>query len=256
MPESLRDKLRAGRRLTGTVLTLPGVTVAELLAEPFDVVWIDLEHGALGPRDAQEMIIGAQAAGAFALVRLPVAAHGLMTTVLDAGADGLVIADVSDPEQVVRVVSRATHPPAGSRGWGPRRLALRHRTKGGELSEPSIWIQIESRLGVERIEELISVEGIDAVCVGTADLSFSLGAPLDMGSSALHAALERVAQACADHDIHFTLAGSLEAAPPTTLGRAAALIHSTDAKLCAQAADSAAAWMRGILEPEKESSGR
>jgi 2-keto-3-deoxy-L-rhamnonate aldolase RhmA len=54
-------------------------------------VWIDLEHGALGPLDAQEMILGAQAAGTFALVRLPADAHALMATMLDAGADGVVI---------------------------------------------------------------------------------------------------------------------------------------------------------------------
>ncbi|MBS1887535.1 MAG: hypothetical protein JSU06_10140 [Actinobacteria bacterium] len=227
-----------------------------MLAEPFDLVWIDLEHAALGPRDAQEMIIGAQAAGALALVRLPADAHGLITMVLDAGADGLVIADVRGPADVTTAVAQATHPPAGSRGWGPRRLALRNRTAGARPGAPSIWIQIESRIAVERIAEIVATPGIEAVCVGTADLSFSLGAPLDMAAPDLLDALEQVAQACADHDVHFALAGSLEAAPTAALQRAAALIHGTDAKLCAQAVDSAAAWMRGILEPEQESFGR
>src|SRR5918997_4298369 len=118
MPEPLR---------VGTVLTLPGATAAELLAEPFDVVWVDLEHAALGPLDAQEMILGAQAAGAFALVRLPNGAHDLMAKMLDAGADGVVLASVDGPEEAAAAVARVLHPPDGRRGWGPRRLALRRR---------------------------------------------------------------------------------------------------------------------------------
>jgi 4-hydroxy-2-oxoheptanedioate aldolase len=256
MSDSLRQAIGAGRALAGTVLTLSGVTASELLAEPFDLVWIDLEHGALGPLDAQEMLIGAQAAGAFALARLPLDAHGHATALLDAGADGLVIADVDDPDQVADVVSRATHPPLGGRGWGPRRLALRNRTRDEAPRQPSLWIQIESVLGVERAEEIAAVDGIDAICVGTADLSFSLGEPLDLGSPSMLEALGKVRRACAANGVAFALAGSLEKAPAEALDGASILIHSTDAKLCAQAADSAAAWLRGILEPEQEPSDR
>jgi hypothetical protein len=62
--DSLQALVTAGAKLTGTVLTLPGATAAEILAQPFDLVWVDLEHGALGPLDAQEMILGPQAARA------------------------------------------------------------------------------------------------------------------------------------------------------------------------------------------------
>src|SRR5580658_2860945 len=86
--------------LIGTVLTLPGAVTAELFSEPLDVVWIDLEHGALGRAEAQEMILGAQAASTLALVRLGHAdAAGLVGPMLDAGADGIVAADVRSADQ-------------------------------------------------------------------------------------------------------------------------------------------------------------
>ena len=197
MAESLAAAVTSGGRLAGTVLTLPGATAAELLAEPFDLVWVDLEHGALGPLDAQEMIIGAQAAGTYALVRLPADAHGLMTAMLDAGADGVVLADVAHPRDGLAAIERVAHPPDGTRGWGPRRLTLRQRGTGRRPPRPSVWVQIESAEGVAHVEQIASVPGIDAVVVGTADLSFSLGAPLDTRAPELLHAVETVRRAAA-----------------------------------------------------------
>ncbi|MGV1050332.1 MAG: aldolase/citrate lyase family protein [Solirubrobacterales bacterium] len=249
MAESLRDAVLSGAPLAGTVLTLPGVAVAELLSEPFDLVWVDLEHGALGARDAQEMIIGAQAAGAYAMVRLPADAQGLMVPALDGGVDGVVIADVRDPAVAEAVVRRVVHPPEGTRGWGPRRLALRGRGERRPASPPSIWVQAESAEAVERAGEIAAVAGVDAVCVGLADLSVALGAPLRMDSPALAEAVATVAAACRAAGTALALAGPLDGAPAELLAHASILVHGTDAKLCARAVDAAAAWIHGTLEP-------
>jgi 4-hydroxy-2-oxoheptanedioate aldolase len=236
--------LRAGRTLVGTVLTLPGATVAELLAEPFDVVWIDLEHAALGRGDAQEMILGAQAAGAFALARLPAGEAGLLTAMLDAGADGVVLADVRYVAEAVQAVRRLAHPPDGTRGWGPRRLGLRGRTNGRTPEHPSLWVQIESEGGVAHAAEIAAVPGVDALVVGTADLSFALGAPMDAAAPAVLDAIEAVAAATEDAGVAFGLAGALDGVPDDVLRRASVLVHSTDARLCARSADEAAEWLR------------
>jgi 4-hydroxy-2-oxoheptanedioate aldolase len=246
VPESLRRVLADGRRLAGTVLTLPGATAAELLAEPFDVVWIDLEHAALGPMEAQEMILGAQAAGSYALVRLPVDAHALMAVMLDAGADGVVLAAVGDADQAIAAVRAVAHPPEGSRGWGPRRLGLRHRGLGGKPPEASIWAQIESAAAVAGAADIAAVPGIDALVVGTADLSFSLGAPLDAGSPELLRAVDAARAASAGAGVAFGVAGALDPAPEALYEGAKILVHSTDARICARAVDDAAAWLRGV----------
>ncbi len=245
MSHSLSALVARGDVLAGTVLTLPGATAAELLAEPFDLVWIDLEHAALGREEAQEMIIGAQAAGTYALVRLPPSDHALAGAMLDAGADGLVLADVPDSSTALAAARAVAHPPHGSRGYGPRRAASRRRTRAGTAAGPCLWAQIERAEAIERAAEIAAVPGIDALVVGTADLSFSLGAPLDLGAPALQRAVGAVRERCAAAGVAFGLAGPLDTAPPSLLAGASLLVHGTDARLCAAAVDGAAAWLRG-----------
>jgi 4-hydroxy-2-oxoheptanedioate aldolase len=249
--DTLRSLLEARARLVGTVLTLPGAASAELLADPFDLVWVDLEHGALGPREAQDLILGAQAAGAYALARIPADAHALMTVMLDAGADGVVLAGVSAPGQAVAAAERVAHPPDGTCGWGPRRLASRGRA-GGAAPAPSLWAQIESTTGLERSVEIASVPGMDALVAGTADLSFSLGAPLDGEAPELLRAIDSVRSACAAAGVAFGVAGALDGLPAVALEDATVLLHATDARLCAAAVDEAAAWMRGLAAAGEE----
>lgn len=231
---------------------MPGASAAELLAAPFDVVWIDLEHGALGPADAQEMLVGAQAAGAFVLARLPADAYPLMTQMLDAGVEGLVLADVTSAAIAAQAITRSLHPPHGTRGWGPRRLSLRNRDTPQTDFKPSIWVQIESSVALEQIDEILSVDGVSAAVVGTADVSFSLGAPLDSKSPELLAAVDRVRSACKHASVAFGVAGALTTASPEIYAGAAILVHSTDARLCASAVDSAAEWMRGVFDHEPD----
>lgn len=232
------------RPLIGTVLTIPGASVAEMFSEPFDVIWIDLEHAALSTRDAQEMIVGAQAAGAVALVRLPHDAIGTMVHVLDAGADGLVLADVPNAQTARDVLDRIRHPPAGSRGWGPRRLSLRHRTRGADPVAPIVWAQIESRQGIADAAEIASVDGIEALIVGTADLSFALGTPLGNESQEIADALGTIRVAAESSGVLYGVAGALTTGPPSLTEGASALIHSTDARMAATAVDAAAAFLR------------
>jgi 4-hydroxy-2-oxoheptanedioate aldolase len=252
MPSAPGPAAATRRTLVGTVLTLPGATAAELLAEPFDVVWVDLEHGALGRRDAQEMILGAQAAGARAMVRLPADAFHLMTATLDAGADGVVLADVRDPATATAAVARIVHPPEGTRGWGPRRLTLRGRRTDDTPPRPTVWVQIESAEGVALAAEIAAVPGVDALVVGTADLSFAIGTPLDTQAPALLTAVEAVRRATELAGRDFGVAGALDTLPAAARAGASILIHSTDARLCAGAVDTAADWLRAILDPDCE----
>lgn len=256
MPDTPSATGTTDDRLFGTVLTLPGATAAELLAEPFGVVWIDLEHGALGRLEAQEMILGAQAADTAALVRHPVDAHELMAAMLDAGADGVVLAGVHEPAMLEAALARVAHPPDGARGWGPRRLGLRRRRSGEMARRPAVWAQIESAAGVAQTAAIAAVPGLDAIVVGTADLSFSLGTPLDVNTPAMVEAIEAIRCACAASGVAFGLAGALDTMPNTILASASILVHSTDARLCAGAVDAAADWLRTVLISDPETSER
>ena len=101
--------MRGRQPLLGTVLTLPDVALAELVAEPLDFVWIDLEHGALDAGDVPPLAVAARAAGCAALVRL--ASADRVPAILDAGVDGVVAPRVESAAQARRLADRLRHPP-------------------------------------------------------------------------------------------------------------------------------------------------
>jgi 4-hydroxy-2-oxoheptanedioate aldolase len=163
-----------------------------------------------------------------------------------------VLADVTSAAIAAEAITRSRHPPNGTRGWGPRRLTHRNRSADQADFQPSIWVQIESSAALDQVDEILAVEGVSAAVVGTADLSFSLGAPLDSRSPQLIAAVDRVRRACQSARVAFGVAGALTAASPEIYAGASILVHSTDARLCAGAVDSAAEWMRGVLDHESD----
>jgi 4-hydroxy-2-oxoheptanedioate aldolase len=184
----------------GTVLSVPGAFYAELLARHFDFVWIDLEHGALGPAEMQQAVIGVQAAGAAALVRVPIDAP--FSPSLDAGADGIVVPRVRSAREAEAIARRLRHAPEGVRGYGPRRLAVWPRAE-----QPTCAVQVEDLAGVHASLSIAAVDGVDALVVGVADLSFELGEPLVLDAPPLRSAIDAVRGAAREAGIRFGLAG-------------------------------------------------
>jgi 2-keto-3-deoxy-L-rhamnonate aldolase RhmA len=238
---TLAERLRSGDPLVGTVLSLPGVALAELAAAPFDLVWIDLEHGALGVGEAQELAVAAQGAGCAALVRLPRWDWERLPAVLDAGVDGVVGPAVETPAQAAALAARLRYPPGGRRGYGPRRAA-----RAGSPAAPALVVQIESATAVEAAPAIAAVPGVDALVIGAADLSFDLGAPLDLDAIAPAAAAVR--EAARSAGIGFGVAGPGD--PEALSGsRPSLLVGSVDVRVYAKAADDLAAALRAALAP-------
>jgi 4-hydroxy-2-oxoheptanedioate aldolase len=240
---TLRDRLHDRRPMIGTVLSLPGAPLAELAAAPFDLVWIDLEHGALDLPAMQDMAIGAQAAGAAVAVRIPHWDWDRLGAALDAGVDGIVVPTGESADQVADACARLRHPPAGDRGFGPRRAGRYARAaRTWEGSPPACIVQIETPGGVAVAEQIAAVPGVDALVLGCSDLSLALGCPQQLDSPRLIDAAAAVRAAGSA----FGVAGS---GPPAALARLAGpdaclLICSTDVRLYAGAVDDLAAGMR------------
>ena len=239
---SFRERLAAGDMLVGTLLTLPGCAWAELVAGSFDYVCVDMEHASLGAGDLQDAVIGAQAAGAAALARVPL--EGPLTPALDCGVDGIVAPMVDGADAARAYVERMRYPDAGRRGFGPRRAS-----RAGAAGDPVLVAQIETRAGVAHAGAIAAVDGVDALIVGTSDLSFDLGAPLDLEDERLRSSIAAVRDAARAEGCAFGLAGRLERALlGPGLEEAATLIAlSTDAALSASALDGAAAAWRSDL---------
>ena len=217
----------------GTVLSLPGALVAEVVGRHFDVVWVDLEHGALGRRDMQDAVIGVQASGADAYVRVPLAES--FAPILDAAADGIVVPHVESAAEARDALDRLRLAPAGSRGYGPRRLAVR---PGPDA--PACVVQIETGRGVEAAAEIARVEGLEALVVGCADLSYDLGEPLRFEAERLRAAIAAVADAAEAAGVAFGVAGLPPAAVPA---RAGLVITGSDIRIFDAALAEAAACL-------------
>lgn len=236
----------------GTVLSLGDPALAELAATPFDFVWIDLEHGALGPADVPPLAIAAQATGAAALARVPSWDSPLIAPLLDAGVDGIVAPRVESAAEAAAFAASLRYPPNGTRGFGPRRaggygrIADFARCDGARVE---CVVQIESPPGVEAAEGIASAPGVDAVVVGCADLALALDAPGDLGAPLLRAACDRVAAAAHGADVQFGIAagGPPELVAELAAGRAQIVLYGADVRIYAGAVDGAVAALDRAL---------
>jgi 2-dehydro-3-deoxyglucarate aldolase/4-hydroxy-2-oxoheptanedioate aldolase len=131
----------------------------------------------------------------------------LIARALDIGADGIVLPRVDSPELLERAVSWTKYPPAGIRGYGLTALHLNHEAASfTEVIEhmnanTMVVLQIETRRAVEAREELLSIPGVDAVMMGPADLSVSLGVPGEFQHPKMVEAMEAVRDSCLRHGV-------------------------------------------------------
>jgi 2-keto-3-deoxy-L-rhamnonate aldolase RhmA len=201
----LRRRIHAGETLLGSFVGLGSPIAAELLARVgFDWLIIDLEHGAGTESDLLASLLAVATTSTTPLVRPQSAERLRIGRALDHGAHGLMIPRVDVPAQAQEAISFMRFPPDGVRG-----LALSTRGAGlGERTHAEVRginehivgiIQIESPSAVEHAAEIASIDGVDVLFVGPADLSHGLGIPGQFDSRGYLAALDRVVAAAEGH---------------------------------------------------------
>lgn len=174
--------LRAGETLVGTFLKTPAAVVAEVLGRSaLDVVCIDAEHAPFDRGDI-DAAVGALALGDMpALVRTPSADPAHLLNALDCGAAGVLVPHVRSAAEAA-AAAKAAHFGPGGRGYaGSTRAAGFGSAKmpdhlARSRAETSVVAQIEDAEALDRLDEIMAVEEIDAVFVGRIDLTVSLGA--------------------------------------------------------------------------------
>lgn len=196
----LRDRLRRGELLLGTLLTLASPEAAELLGEAgFDWLFVDAEHGAFDPRSIQAVLQGAGRA-VDCLVRVVGLDEGAIKQALDAGAAGVIVPQVETAEQAELAARWTRYPPDGARSLG----IARAQGYGMQLREYlafandglALVVQAETAAAVRNIEAIVRVPGVDAVFIGPYDLSGSLGYPGEPDHAEVRQAVEHIAQTC------------------------------------------------------------
>ncbi len=195
--EKLKKQVLSHELTIGSWITIGSPVVAEIMARAgFDWLTIDMEHSVITLEMAQDLIRIIDLCGVTPLVRVGHNQPNLIKRVMDAGAHGVIVPMVNsqaDAEQAVRSVK---YPPIGFRGVG----LARAQHYGTDFEGYRKWnqehsiviVQIEHIQGVENLEAILSVEGVDGFLVGPYDLSGSLGLPGQFDHPDVKDALQQV----------------------------------------------------------------
>ncbi len=202
---TFKTRLRAGETQIGLWLALADAYAAEICATAgFDWLLIDGEHS---PNDLRSTLAQLQAIAPYpaqAIVRPPIGQTHLIKQLLDIGAQTLLIPMVESAAQARELVAAVRYPPAGVRGVGSALARASHWNAVPHYlheadAEICLLAQIESAAGIANLDEITSVEGVDGIFLGPADLSASLGHLGDPThpdvQSAMQDAVERIRRA-------------------------------------------------------------
>jgi len=204
-----REKLSRGETVFGSGLQC--YRSAEIprafAAAGFDYVFIDMEHGSFDLETVQDMIAAANGAGITPIVRVGEILYSLIARLLDSGAQGIILPRVEDPRILEEAISWMRFPPVGKRGYGVNVTMVDYEGRSfPEIIEHQnrntlSVCQFETKLAMERADELLSVKGLDIVMVGPADLSIALGIPGEFDHPLLVSTVERLVEKCNQHGV-------------------------------------------------------
>jgi 2-dehydro-3-deoxyglucarate aldolase/4-hydroxy-2-oxoheptanedioate aldolase len=177
----------------------------------FDAVWLDQEHVGLTIEQIEQAARAARAVGLDSFVRLAPTDYATVMRPLEAGAGGVMAAQVRGARQAGDVVTWAKFHPHGLRGVNGTGVDGRY----GTLPLPEYWrraneetfvaIQIEHVAAVEEVEQIAALDQVDVLFVGPADLGQSMGLAGDWDHQRIWEAIGRVAEAARRHGRHWAI---------------------------------------------------
>lgn len=208
-PNTVKQALREGRVQLGCgfwQFRSPDA-LRTLAAAGFDWAFLDTEHGNFDLETIQDLAALAVRTGISPIVRVADLQYALVARALDNGAQGIIFPRVEDPALLARAVSWTRFPPAGVRGFGlgPAHIDYKKATIPQIIDHMNantlVVLQIETKTAVERRDDLLSVPGIDAIMIGPADLSISLGVPGQFDHPSMIETIELVKESCLKHGV-------------------------------------------------------
>lgn len=206
--QPIRKRLKSGETLIGSWINSGSPVIAELMATTgFDFLCIDAEHSAVDLPQIQQMFQAMHSGNPDCanVIRLHGIDYSLVKRYLDAGAQGIIAPLVMNRQDAELLIKATKYPPMGNRGVG----FCRANQYGANLEtnvksaneEIFVAVQIEHIDAVECIDDILEVEGIDAVFVGPYDLSASMGLTARFDHPDYIAARTRVLDACKSRGI-------------------------------------------------------
>ena len=179
----VKQRVQEGKTVLGFVCRTLSPVIVEIIGQSgFDFVWIDMEHTGADFMSVEALCRSADATGIESLVRVPDKNPSNVLRALEVGAGIVNVPQISDRAEVEALVRAAKYAPGGERGYCASSRGARYgflgdaRTTFASANERTMtMVQIESSRGVTNAPDICAVSGLDAVFVGLADLSQSLG---------------------------------------------------------------------------------
>jgi 2-keto-3-deoxy-L-rhamnonate aldolase RhmA len=174
---TVKQKLAEGKQVVGGTVLLPDPDLYCAMANSgFDFTWIEMQHSPLTYQDVARMILACKGAPAIPFVRVPDATEGDIQKATDIGALGIILPMVDTIEKVTAAVKFARYPPAGRRSQGSGQYGALWGSDYRQTANDNIMIvaMIENPAGVDLVDRIAAVPGVDVVFVASTDLaSFS-----------------------------------------------------------------------------------
>jgi 4-hydroxy-2-oxoheptanedioate aldolase len=204
----LKKALQDGKVVFGPFLKITDPAVVEIMGfSGFDFVIIDEEHGPISMERAQNMIRAAESVNITPVIRVGNNDEAVILRALDIGAQGIEIPQVNSKSDAVRAVKSVKYSPQGERGVCRYVRAANYSSMDkfeyfkSANDETMIIAHIEGVEGVNNLDEILSVPGIDVIFIGPYDLSQSLGIPGEVNHPLVTEKMQEVVSKCKENKV-------------------------------------------------------
>ena len=192
----LKRRLQAGETVIGPFVIIPSVPLVDTLGySGMDFCIIDTEHGPISQESATDLVIAAQGVGVAPIIRVGDNDERLILRALDIGSEGVQVPQINEIRDAEAVVHAAKYAPIGERGLSIFTRAGSYFKDGGgdhtnrQNDETMTVVHIEGKKGLDNLESIMTVDGIDVLFLGPYDISQSLGVPGDVRNPIVESAL-------------------------------------------------------------------
>lgn len=198
MDNRLRDAAADGSALGAWMFLREPLIAEQASKQGYDYVCIDLQHGLPGFDQLPDMLAGVASGPAASIVRVPWNESWMIGRALDAGAVGVIVPMVNTADEAAAAAAACRYAPNGERSIGPMGAMTRHPGYFRSAGDVMCIVMIETVEAVENVAEIAAVPGVDALYIGPADLSMSMGLrpSADQDDQRFHDALAAVVDAC------------------------------------------------------------
>jgi len=225
-------KLRSGDFARMAVLSrFPEPWLGELAGQlGFDLIWMDMEHRLFSYDEVASLAVACRAGGIDLMVRILKTGYSTPMRILECGVNGIMVPHCMDAAEARQWVEWTRFAPLGKRGFdgagADANYMLVDPIKYMEHAnrETFLVLQIEDREALDHIEEIANTDGVDLLFVGPADLSISLGVPMQFDHPLVQNAIDRVANATQKAGKWWSLPAGTPEAAQRALDRGARLL--------------------------------